>query len=210
MRQKMTLIQINTDKATRERRISIQLRNLNEKLKINVTFLLQIPEVKEDKLKTAVKLDLLTKLSVSLQDMYIETLAMVAEACKCDEDLKREFYDFAYHGLRAEHNDLLPRVKDLESLQAEMSDEEKKDFERLKQIQINRQRQVDRLETLWRGLFTLVHPIYFHFVTRDRMKLTFPGGLIGKWEGRMFLGFRTASKTKPSPNVRVLCCIYFK
>ncbi|KAL9974443.1 hypothetical protein ACROYT_G011474 [Oculina patagonica] len=143
-----------TDQEARERLISIQLRNLNEKLENKVTSPLQVREVKEDKLKTSVKLDLLAKLSVSLQEMYSETLTMVAEACKCNEDLKRDFYDFAYHGLRAEHNDLVPRVEDLELSQADMSDEEKKEFERLKQLQINRQRQVDRLEKLWRGLFT--------------------------------------------------------
>ena len=147
---------LDTDQETRERTIFTRLKNLNEKLKRNVTSLLQVPEVKEDKLKTAVKLDLLTKLSVSLQEMYSEVLTMAAETCKCSEDLRREYYDLAYHGLRAEHNDLLPRVKDLESFQAEMSDEEKKGLERLKQYQINRQRQVDRLENLWRGLFSAV------------------------------------------------------
>ena len=122
-----------------------------------MTSLLQVPEVKEDKLKTAVRLDLLKRLSVSLQDLYSEIVAMAAETCKCtDEDLKREFYDFAYHGLRAEHNDLVHRVKELELSQAEMSDEEKKDFVKLQKCQINRQRQVDRLEKLWRGLFSSV------------------------------------------------------
>jgi len=106
-------------------------------------------------------LDLLTKLSESLQKIYSDIQAMVAETCKCNEDLKREFYDFAYHGLRAEHNDLVLRVKDLESSQAEMSDEEKKDFKRLQQYQNNRQRQIDRLENLWRGLFSSVRK---HFI----------------------------------------------
>ena len=147
---------LDIDQETRERQISSQLKNLNRELKIYVTDLLQVPEVKQDKLRTAVKLDLLTRLSVNLQEMYSKIVAMAAETCKCSEDLKREFYDFAYHGLRAEHNDLVPRVKDLESFKAEMSDEEKKEFKRLQQYQINRQRQVDKLENLWRGLFSSV------------------------------------------------------
>ena len=81
---------------------------------------------------------------------------MVAETCKCSEDLKREFYDFAYHGLRAEHNELVHRVQDLESALPEMSEEEIKDFERLHGYQVNRQRQVEGLEKLWRGLFSPV------------------------------------------------------
>jgi len=147
---------VDTDQENRERRITIQLKSLDAKLKKELTSLLQVPEVKEDKLKTAVKLDLLTKLSESLQMMYSEIQGMVAETCKCDEDLKREFYDFAYHGLRAEHNDLVLRVKDLESSQVEMSDEEQNAFERLQQYQKNRQRQIDRLENVWRGLFSSV------------------------------------------------------
>ena len=151
----------DTDQEDRERRIAIQLKSLDEKLKRELTSLLQVPVVKEDRLKTAVKLDLLTKLSESLQNMYSDIQAMVAETCKCNEDLKREFYDFAYHGLRAEHNDLVHRVKELESSQAEMSDEEKNDFKRLQQYQKNRQRQIDRLENVWRGLFSSVSK---HFI----------------------------------------------
>ena len=153
----------DTDQENRERRIAIQLKRLDEKLKKELTSLLQVPEVKEDKLKTAVKLDLLTKLSESLQFIYGDIQAMVAEACKCNEDLKREFYDFAYHGLRAEHNDLVIRVNDLELSQAEMSDEEKKALKRLQQYQINRQRQIDRLEKIWRRLVSSVRK-YFVFL----------------------------------------------
>lgn len=156
---------LDTDQQNRERRITIQLKRLNEKLIKEVTSLLQVPEVKEDKLKTAVKLDLLKRLSEALQNMYSEIQAMVAETCKCNEDLKREFYDFAYHGLRAEHNDLVLRVRDLESSQAEMSVEEKKDFQRLQQDQNNRKTQIDLLEKVWRGLFSSVRK-YFVYLNR--------------------------------------------
>ena len=150
---------LDTDQESRERRIAVQLKNLDEKLKKELTSILQVPEVKEDKLKTAVKLDLLTKLSESLQNIYSDIQAMVAETCKCNEDLKRECYDLAYHGLRAEHNDLVHRVNDLETSEAEMSDEEKQAFKRLQQLQINRQRQIDRLENFWRGLFSSVRTL---------------------------------------------------
>ena len=153
---------LDTDQENRERRTAIRLKSLDEKLKNEVTSLLQVPEVKEDKLKTAVKLNLLTVLSESLQNIYGDIQAMVAETCKCNEDLRREFYDFAYHGLRAEHNDLVLRVNDLESSQPEMSDEEENAFKRLQQYQINRQRQIDRLENFWRGLFSSVRK-YFVF-----------------------------------------------
>ena len=142
-----------------------QLKNLDKELKIYVTEVLEVPEVKQDKLRTAVKLDLLLMLSGRLQEMYTKVLKMAAETCKCSEDLKTEFYDFAYHGLRAEHNDLVARVIDLESFQAEMSDEEKEEFERLKQHQVNRQRQVDRLEKLWKGLSSSVR--------KDSLNLSF-------------------------------------
>ena len=153
---------LDTDQAARERKIGIRLKNLSEKLKTEVTSSLQVPEVWGDELKTAVKLDLLTKLSESLQNFYSDIHAMVAETCKCNEDLKREFHEFVYYGLIAKHNDLVHRVNDLESSQAEMSDEEKKAFKRLQQFQINRQRQIDRLENVWRGLFSSVRK-YFVF-----------------------------------------------
>ena len=147
---------LDTEQAARERRISLRLQNLYEQLKIYVTSPLEVPEVKQDQLKTPVKLDLLTKLSERLQELYSEVQAMVTETCKCSEDLKKEFYDFAYHGLRAVHNDLVPRVTDLESVLGEMSEEEKKDFERLAGHQVNRQRQVKRMDNLWKGLFSPV------------------------------------------------------
>ena len=51
---------------------------------------------------------------------------MGAECCKCSEEVRREFYDFAYHGLRAEHNDVVHRVKDLATKQGKMTAEEKR------------------------------------------------------------------------------------
>ena len=75
----------DTDQLARDRelRIDVRLRNINEQLHIYVTSPLQVQEVKQDQLKTAVKLDLLTKLSERLQEFYTEALGMVKEACKC-------------------------------------------------------------------------------------------------------------------------------
>ena len=149
----MDTVQLARD---RENRIDDLLRNINEQLYIYVTAPLQVQEVKQDQLKTAVKLDLLTKLSERLQEFYTEALGMVKEACKCSEDLRKDFYDLAYHGLRAEHYELVHRVKDLESSHEEMSEEEKKEFDKLQSYQRGRQSQVDQLDKLWRYLFTPV------------------------------------------------------
>ena len=81
---------------------------------------------------------------------------MVKETGKCSEDLRKDFYDLAYHGLRAEHYELVHRVKDLESAQEEMSEEENKEFDKLQSYQRGRQSQVDQLDKLWRYLFTPV------------------------------------------------------
>ena len=130
-----------------------QLKHINEQLFKYVTSLLQMSEVNQDQLKTPIKLDLLKKLSVSLQELYSETQSMIAETCKCSEDLKKDFYDFAYRGLRAQHFDLVHRVECLESAVEEMSKEDKKAFKMLQGFQVNRQRQVDILDKLWGGLF---------------------------------------------------------
>ena len=81
---------------------------------------------------------------------------MVKEASKCSEDLRKDFYDLAYHGLRAEHYELVHRVKDLESAQEGMSEEENKEFDKLQSYQRGRQSQVDQLDKLWRYLFNPV------------------------------------------------------
>ena len=145
-----------------EGEIDAKLKDLDELLRKNVTSLLEVPEIKEDKLKVSVTLDLLLRLSVSLQELYTSVLSMVSECCKCSEEVKREFYDFAYHGLRAEHNDVVHRVEDLATTQEKMTDEDKNNFGKLQQLQTNRQRQVDRLENLWRGLFSPVKILVIH------------------------------------------------
>ena len=121
-----------------------------------------MPEIWEDKLKVPVTLDLLSKLSVSLQELYTSVVSMLAECCKCSEEVKREFYDFACYGLRAEHNDVMHRVEYLAMAQEKMTDEEKKHFCILQQLQTNRQGQVDMLEKLWRGLFSPVRIPVIH------------------------------------------------
>ncbi|XP_022791726.1 uncharacterized protein LOC111330979 isoform X2 [Stylophora pistillata] len=141
-------------RADAEREVDEKLKDLNEQLYIKVTSPLQVPEVKEDKLRVSVTIDLLFRISVSLQELYSSVLSMAAETCKCSEKVKQEFHDFAYHGIRAEHNDLVHRVEDLATAREKMSDEEKKDFGKLQQLQTNRQREVDKLENLWRGLFS--------------------------------------------------------
>ena len=104
----------------------------------------------------AVKLDLLIRLSENLQGLYTEIQGMISEAAKCSEDLRRDYYDLAYHGLRAEHYDLVHRVEELESELEEMSEEEKKEYERLQSFQKDRQRQVEGLDKVWRRLFSPV------------------------------------------------------
>ena len=153
---------LTLDRGDTEREIDVKLKDLDELLRKNVTSILQVPEGKEDKLKVPVQLDLLSKLSFSLQELYTSVLSIGAECCKCSEEVRREFYDFAYHGLRAEHNDVVHRVEDLEMAQGKMTAEEKKDFGKLQQLQTNRQRQVDRLEKLWRGLFSSVRIPVIH------------------------------------------------
>ncbi|CAH3178443.1 unnamed protein product [Porites evermanni] len=146
----------DADQADREHRIGAQLKNINEQLNTYVTSPLQTPVVKQDQLRLAVRLDLLIRLSENLQELYTETQGMISEAVKCNEGLRRDYYDLAYHGLRAEHFDLVHRVEDLESAQEDMSEEERKEYERLQSYQKDRQRQVEALDKVWRHLFSPV------------------------------------------------------
>ncbi|XP_068725398.1 uncharacterized protein PF3D7_1120000-like isoform X2 [Montipora capricornis] len=143
-----------TDEEARERRISEKLQKYIRDLKTYVTSSLEVPEVKQDQLKTPVKLDILKTLSEHLGDLYIGTRDMVSETCKCSEDLKREFYDFGYHGLRADHNELIHRVKDLDDTVQGMSEEEQEELQKLKEFQMNRESLIKELEEKWRALFS--------------------------------------------------------
>lgn len=146
----------DTDQAEREHRIGVQLKNIKEELNTYVTSPLQAPVVKQDQLRLAVRLDLLIRLSENLQKLYTETQVMISEAAKCSADLRRDYYDLAYHGLRAEHFDLVHKVEDLESAQVEMSEEERKEFDRLQSYQKDRQRQVEALDKVWKRCFSPV------------------------------------------------------
>ncbi|XP_068691877.1 uncharacterized protein MCAP_0864-like isoform X12 [Montipora foliosa] len=143
-----------TDEEARERRISAKLQKYIRDLKTYVTSSLEVPEVKQDQLKTPVKLGILKTLSEHLGDLYIGIRDMVSETCKCSEDLKREFYDFGYHGLRADHNELIHRVQDLEDTVEEMNEEEKEELQKLKEFQMNRESLIKELEEKWRALFS--------------------------------------------------------
>ena len=144
------------DQVARERSVSDKLKDVNDRLKTYVISPLEVSEVKQDQLNTPVKIDLLTKISRRLQELYSKMQALVGEACQCSKDLKRDYYDLANNGLRAAHNDVMHRVNDLKSLQEKMIEEEKGNFQRLQSYQGNRQRQVEMLDNMWRTLFEFV------------------------------------------------------
>ena len=160
------------DQAARECPVSDKLKDVNDRLKVYVISPLEVPEVQQDQLDTPVKIDLLTKISRRLQELYSTMQALVGEACQCSEDLKRDYYDLANNGLRAAHNDVIHRVNDLKSLQKKMTEEEKGDFQRLQTYQGNRQRQVELLDNVWRSLFKSVSHSGFicHLQNRGRIQ----------------------------------------
>lgn len=143
--------------------MGFQLKTIKEKLYTYVRSPLQVPEIEQDLLKTEVKLDLLTRLSEWLQELYTEVLGMVTEVCTCSEELRKHYYDLVYHDLRNDHQKLVLRVKDLESAQEKMSEEEKKEYKRLQSYQKGRQSQVERLDNLWRS-FSFSVCIYVYII----------------------------------------------
>ncbi|KAL9974447.1 hypothetical protein ACROYT_G011478 [Oculina patagonica] len=76
--------------------VSEELEHLKAKLS-DMTASLEIPELKEETFTISKKLDLTKRQSRSLQELYSKVLDMTAEACKCDEFVRRDFYDFTYH-----------------------------------------------------------------------------------------------------------------
>ena len=129
-----------------------KLNDIKGKLRTYLTCVLQVPEVNQDQLGTFATLELLTNESKHLQDIYTETLRTASEASKCSEDVRNDFFELAYYDLRGNHYDLVNRVRALESSQEGMSKNEKEALKRLQGYQNNRQREVEKLDTLCRSL----------------------------------------------------------
>ena len=144
---------MDADQADGDLHIGVQLKSIIEQLNSYITSPLQAPVVKP---RLGVKLDCLIRLSENLQEIYTETRGMILETARCNKDLRRRYYDLAYHGLKVEHFDLVHRVEDLECAQEEMSEEERKVYKRLQSYQKDRQRQVEALDKVWRCLFSPV------------------------------------------------------
>ena len=110
-------------------------------------------EINQDQLDIDTTLKRLTDESRHLQDTCSEILRMVPEAYKCNKNLRNDFFDLACYGLRAGHYDIVHRVEALEASQKEMSEEEKGALKRLRGFQINRQREVEKVDALCTCIF---------------------------------------------------------
>ena len=135
--------------------ISDELKCLQEKLS-DITSTLDKRELKEESFQITSRLDLLDRHSRTLQELYTKVTGMTGEACKCDGSVRRNFYDFTYHSLKAVHNNLCARAADLRSAEPTMREKEKETLKSLLSYQRGREKQVEQLEKLWIGLFSPV------------------------------------------------------
>ena len=135
--------------------ISEELKSLQEKLS-DITSSLEKGELKEESFPITNKLELINRHSRTLQELYTKVTGMTGEAYKCDELVRRNFYDFSHHSLRTVHNDLRARAADLQSAEPTMREKEKEALKSLLSYQRGREKQVEHLEKLWIGLFSPV------------------------------------------------------
>ena len=135
--------------------ISVELKCLQEKLS-GITSTLDNGELKEESFPIPNRLDLINKHSRTLQELYTKVTGMTGEACKCDELVRRNFYDFTYHSLKSVHNDLSARAAYLQSAERTMKEKDKETLKTLLSYQRGREKQVELLEKLWIGLFSPV------------------------------------------------------
>ena len=135
--------------------ISDELKCLQEKLS-DIKSNLDKGELKEESFPVTSRLDLLDRQSRTLQELYTKVTGMTGEAYKCDELVRRNFYDFTYHSLRSVHDNLCARAADLQSAETTMREKEKETLKSLLSYQRGRERQVEQLEKLWIGLFSPV------------------------------------------------------
>ena len=129
---------------------------------------------------------------------------MVPEACKCSENLRNDFFDLACNGLRTGHYDIVHRVDVLESVQREMSEEEKGAFKCLRELQINREREIEKLDLLWNCLLKAVRNSFTVKLRKPCTHENFRNVDFVYWP--ITIKFRIRKKTsKPQANYR--CCL---
>ena len=152
------------------------LENCKKKLETFVTKPLAIPEVRQDNLpRTAVTVHVLRVLSGHLEEQYRNTLAIAPEACQCSEDLRERFYYFAYHALRAEHDEMNLKVTNLKKTLKKTPKDGKEEFKNLVRLQKRRKDLVVRLEK-WRHLIPPVSFFYLDKSAYSRSANFFKGG----------------------------------
>ena len=163
-----------------------------------------MPEINQDQSDIDTTLKLLTDKSTHLQYIYSQTLRMVPEACKCSENLMNDFFDLACNGLRTGHYDIVHRVDVLESVQREMSEEEKGAFKCLRELQINREREIEKLDLLWNCLLKAVRNSFTVKLRKPCTHENFSNVDFVYWP--ITIKFRIRKKTsKPQANYR--CCL---
>lgn len=140
--------------------ISEKIEILQKKLS-DITSSLEMRELKDETCALQKKLDFIDRHSRTLQNLYTEVTGMTSEACKCDEFVRREFYDFTCHSLRAVYNDLNARVADLQSAEPNMTKEENEKLQNLLSHQRGRKLQVEKLEKVSMRLFSPVCKAFF-------------------------------------------------
>lgn len=149
------LVEEKRDLTVKEREVFEKLGQLQKTLS-DIISNLEMHELKDEKFDIPKKLDLTNRHGRTLQELYTAVTGMTNDACKCNELVRRDFYDFTYHRLRAVHNDLNARVTDLQSVEANMNEDEKGTLKKLLSCQKGRKTQVEQLEKLWIRLFTPV------------------------------------------------------
>ena len=148
----------------RESRVSEILEKCKKDLETYVTKPLVVPEVRQDNLPTtAVTVHVFRVLSEHLEEQYNNTLAITDEACQCSEDLRERFYYFAYHALRAEHDEMNLKVTNLKKTLKKTPKDVKEEFKNLVRLQKRRKDLVVRLEKRRH----LIPPVSFFYLDQS-------------------------------------------
>ena len=144
------------EQEARESRVSETLEKCEEELETYVTQPLVVPEVRRDGLpRTAVTVDVLKVLSEHLEEQYNTTLGIAPEACQCSEDLRERFYNFAYHALQTEHDQMNHKINNSKKTLKKEPKDVRKEFKNLMHLQERRKHLVVKLEK-WRRRFSPV------------------------------------------------------
>lgn len=128
-----------------------------QKILSSITSSLEMHKLEGETYTVRKKLELISRHSKILEELYTIVTGMTSQACKCDLFVKRKFYYFMYNSLKAVHWDLKACIAGLRLAEMYMTKDECEMLQNLLADQRVRDRHVEQLEKMKKWMFSTFH-----------------------------------------------------